>query len=56
MIPLRGDLKFTTYNSGKVSKYGVLVRVACEALLGCFRNVEIYGFEGKELEKTVFSA
>jgi hypothetical protein len=55
MIPLRGRLKFTTYNPGKITKHGVLVRVMYEAVSGSICNVEIYSAKGKKLEDTVLS-
>jgi hypothetical protein len=55
MSPLRGRLKFTTYNPGKITKYGVLVRMVCEAVSGYICNMEVYAAVGKKLEDTVFS-
>jgi len=55
MIPWRGRLKFRTYNPGKITKYGVLVRMLCEAVSGCICNMEIYSAEGKKLEDTMLS-
>ena len=52
-IPWRGRLKFKTYNPVKISKYGVLVRMVCEAVSGYTCNMEIYSAEGKKLEDTV---
>jgi len=54
MIPWQGCLKFRTYNPGKI-KYGVLVRMVCEAVSGYICNMEIYSAEGKKLEDTVLS-
>ena len=54
MIPWRGCLKFGTYNPGKI-KYGVLVRIVCEAVSGYTCNMEIYSAGGKKLEDTVLS-
>ena len=54
MIPRQCRLKFRTYNPGKI-KYGVLVRMVCEAVSGYICNVEIYSAEGKKLEDTVLS-
>jgi hypothetical protein len=42
MIPWRGRLRFRTYNPGNITKYGVLVRMVCEAVLGYICNMEIY--------------
>jgi hypothetical protein len=55
MIPWRGHLKSRTYNPGKVTKYGVLVRKVCETMAGYVCNMEIYAAEGKKLENTVLS-
>jgi len=55
LIPWRGCLKFRTYNPGKITKYGVLVRMVCEAVSGYICNMEIYSAEGKKLEDTVLS-
>ena len=51
MIPWRGRLKFRTYNPGKITKYGVLVRMGCEAVSGYICNMEVYSAEGKKLEE-----
>jgi len=48
MVPWRGHLKFRTYNPGKI-KYGVMVRMMCEAVTGYICNTEIYSAEGKKL-------
>jgi len=55
MMPWLGHLKFRTYNLGKVTKYGVLVRMVCEAVSSCICNMEIYSAEGKKLEDTTIS-
>ena len=55
MIPWPGRLKFRTYNPGKITKYGVLARMVCEAVSGYICNMEIYSAEGKKLEDTVLS-
>jgi hypothetical protein len=55
MIPWRGCLKFRTYNPGKITKYGVLVRMVCEAVSGSTCNMEIYAAERMTLEVTVLS-
>jgi len=46
MIPRRGRLKFTTYNPGKITTHGMLVRMVCEAVSGYTCNMEIYSAEG----------
>jgi hypothetical protein len=55
MIPWRGRLKFRTYIPGKITKYGLLVRMVCEAVSGYICNMEINSAEGKKLEDTVLS-
>jgi len=55
MIPWRVRLNFRTYNPGKITKYGVLVGMVCEAVSGYICNMEIYSAEGKKLENTVLS-
>jgi len=55
MIPWWGHLKYTTYNIGKIAKYGVLVRMVCEAVSGYICNMLIYSAEGKKLEDMVLS-
>jgi hypothetical protein len=49
MIPWRGRLGFRTYNPGKLAKYGILVRMVCEATTGYIGNMEIHTAEGKKL-------
>ena len=55
MIPWWGCLKFRTYSPEKITKYGVLVRLVCEAVSSYIFNVGIYSAEGKKLEDTVLS-
>ena len=55
MIPWWGHLKFRTYNPGKITKYGVLVIMVCEAVLGYICNMEVYSAVRKKLEDTVLS-
>jgi hypothetical protein len=52
MVPWQGRLKFRNYNPGKLTKYGVLVRMVCGAVSRC---MEICGAEGKKLEDTLLS-
>jgi len=49
-------LKFRTCNPRKIliTKYGVLVRMVCEAVSGYICNMEIYSAVGKKLEDTMF--
>ena len=55
MIPWWGCLKFRTYSPEKITKYGVLVRLVCEAVSSYIFNVGIYSAEGKKLEDTMLS-
>jgi len=55
MIPWQGHLKFRTYNPGKITKYGLLLRMVCETVSGYICNMEIYSAERKKLEDTVLS-
>ena len=40
---------------GEKTKYGLLVRMVCEAVSGYICNMEIYAAEGKKLQDTVLS-
>jgi len=53
MITRWVHLKFRTYNPTKITKYGVLVRMVCEAVSGYICNMEISTAVGKKLEDTV---
>lgn len=55
MIPWRGRLKIRTYNPAKITKYGILVRMLCEAKSGYICNMNIYTAEGKKLDETIMS-
>jgi hypothetical protein len=55
MIPWRERLRFRTYNTGKITKYGILVRMLCEATTGYISNMEIYTAHGKKLNDMVMS-
>jgi hypothetical protein len=54
MIPWQGHLKFRTCNPGKI-KYGVVVSMVCEALLGYICKIKMYTAEGQNLEDTILS-
>jgi hypothetical protein len=41
------------YNPGKLTKYGLLVRVVTESASGCTGDLEIYSAEGKKLQETL---
>ena len=51
----QNSLKFRAYNPGKITKYGEVVRMVCEGVIGYICNKEIYSAEGKKLEDTVLS-
>jgi hypothetical protein len=53
MIPWRGRLAFRTYNPNEKTKYGLLVRMVCDAVSGYVCNMGIYAAEGKKLQDTV---
>ncbi|CAK9820225.1 PiggyBac transposable element-derived protein 4 [Anthophora quadrimaculata] len=55
VIPWRGRLFFRTYNPAKIVKYGILVRMLCEAASGYICNFKIYTGSGATLENTVLS-
>ena len=55
MISWRVRPKFKTYNPGKITKYGELARIVCEAISGYIYNMEIHSAEGKKLEDTILS-
>jgi hypothetical protein len=55
VIPWRGRLRIRTYNPGKLTKYGLLVRVVTESSSGYIANLEIYSAEGKKLQETILS-
>jgi hypothetical protein len=55
MILWRDRLGFKTYNPGKITKYGLLVRMVYEAVSGYICNMEIYAAEGEKLQDTVLS-
>lgn len=55
IIPWRGRLGFRVYNASKIIKYGILVRMACEATSGYICNLEIYCRQGKTLLETIKS-
>jgi hypothetical protein len=44
IIPWQGHLKFGKYSPGKITKYGVLVRMVCQAVPGyiCVRAQDIF--------------
>jgi hypothetical protein len=54
-ISWQGCLKFRTYSPGKITKYGELVRMVFEVVLGYICDMERYSAERKKLEDTVLS-
>jgi hypothetical protein len=44
-----GVLRFQIYNPGKITKYGALFRMLCEAKTQHISNMEIYTAQGKKL-------
>src|SRR5215469_13599735 len=55
VIPWRGRLRIRTYNPGKLTKYGLLVRMVTESTPGYILNLQIYAGEGKKLQETIFT-
>jgi hypothetical protein len=55
VISWRGRLRIRRYNPGKLTKYGLLVRVVTESTSGYIGNIEISSAEGKKLQETIVS-
>ncbi|KAL6416949.1 hypothetical protein ACFW04_014775 [Cataglyphis niger] len=53
MIPWRGRLNFEVYNPSKITKYGLLVRMACDSITGYILDFKLYSGTGQKIEKTV---
>ncbi|XP_026469574.1 piggyBac transposable element-derived protein 4-like [Ctenocephalides felis] len=53
IMPWRGRLLFKVYNASKINKYGILIRMVCEAKTGYICNYEIYHGEGSRLQDTI---
>lgn len=53
IIPWRGRLSFRTYNPGKLTKYGILVRMLCEASSGYVCNFKVYSGASAILQDTI---
>jgi hypothetical protein len=49
----RGHLRCTVYNPGKMTKYGILVCMACESDSGYICKLMIYDAAGMTLQNTV---
>ncbi|KAK2579429.1 hypothetical protein KPH14_002641 [Odynerus spinipes] len=55
IIPWRGRLSFRTNNPAKLVKYGILVRMLCEATSGYICNFKVYSGTPGRLQDTVLS-
>ena len=53
-IPWQGGLKFKTYNPGKTTQYGLLVRMVCEAVSYCISTMKTCVAEGQKLERQFY--
>ncbi|XP_053960478.1 piggyBac transposable element-derived protein 4-like [Anastrepha ludens] len=53
IIPWRGRLFFRVYNAGKLTKYGILVRMLCDSETGYICNMQIYSAQGIRLIETI---
>jgi len=53
VIPWRGRLNFRTYNPGKATKYGILVRMVSEASTGYVHNFVVYSGTEVKLRDTI---
>jgi hypothetical protein len=54
VIPWRGRLRIRTYNPAKLTKCGLLVRVATESTSCYIGNFKIYAAEGMRLKENIF--
>lgn len=52
IIPWRGRLSIKTYNPAKLTKYGILIKILCEARIGYVCNFRVYAADGQKLEDT----
>ena len=53
MLGWRGCLRFRVYNSGKITKYGILVQMVCESSTDYICNLQIYDGKCGLLTETV---
>ncbi|MGL5707887.1 MAG: transposase [Aeromonas sp.] len=53
MVPWRGRLNFKVYNPSKIVKYGILVRMVCDAVTGYISTFKLYSGTGGKLNDTV---
>lgn len=55
IMPWRGRLSFKVYNASKITKYGLLIRMVCEARTGYICNFRMYCGEGSRLQETILN-
>lgn len=55
MIPWRGGLLFSTYNTAKIIKYRLLVRAVCKSKSGYVINIKIYFGKNEKLQDTILA-
>ncbi|EQB59787.1 ac transposable element-derived protein 4 [Vairimorpha apis BRL 01] len=55
IMPWRGRLPFKVYNASKITTYGLLIRMLCEAKTGYICNFIIYCGEGSRLQETILN-
>jgi hypothetical protein len=53
MLGWQGRLHFHVSNPGKITKYGILVRLVCESMSGCICNMQIYDGKCGPVTETV---
>jgi len=53
IVRWRGRLSFKVYNASKINKYGILIRMVCEARTGYICNFRIYDGKGSRLQETI---
>lgn len=53
IIPWRGRLNFKVYNPSKITKYGLLVKMACDSITGYILGFKLYSGTGQKIETTV---
>ncbi|XP_037935156.1 piggyBac transposable element-derived protein 4 [Teleopsis dalmanni] len=55
IMPWRGRLSFKVYNASKIIKYGLLIRMVCEAKTGYICNFRMYCGVGSRLQDTILN-
>jgi hypothetical protein len=53
LLAWRGRLGFRVYNPGKLTKYGIMIRMVCDSATGYICNLEIYCGQSGSLQNTV---